>query len=61
MFAVVGVAHQLLADFRVSLPLLYALVFGYLVAVVDYFFAELRIGGKSGVVLLTMVMAFAPM
>ena len=52
MFAVVGVAHQLLADFRVSLPLLYALVFGYLVAVVDYFFAELRIGGKSGVVLL---------
>ena len=39
MFAVVGVAHQLLADFRVSLPLLYALVFGYLVAVVDYFFA----------------------
>src|SRR5690606_12380254 len=52
MFAVVGVTYQLLADFRVSLPLLYALVFGYLVAVVNYFFATLRIGGKSGVVLL---------
>ena len=52
MFAVVSAAKHLFANFGVALSLLYAFVFGYFVTIINYFFAQFCIGGKSGVILL---------